>query len=106
MLNRDQTLKIVVPSTWILSIASLAFAFWVRARPCLLDPYGYILLGLWTLVPPLWFLHEWTLSEKLSEQVKEIIKHYHELARNVWLALIVVLAVIMHAGDMLKEFAK
>jgi len=99
-MTRDQVLKIVVPLSCALAISSLGFAIFVRLyRPALLEPYGYIMLGLWALVPPVWFIYEWRLSVSLAPEVKERIKHFHELSRNLWLALIVALGAIMNAAN-------
>lgn len=76
----------------------LAFLFRNYWSACI-DPWGYALLGLWALVPPLWFLFEFASDfpkdhKKPPEEV-ERLKHLHDLSRNIWLAFVVVLAAIM-----------
>ncbi len=98
MITRSDALEVVIPSSWFVTIGSFLFALYVHfLNPCLLIPYGYTLLGLWVIVPPLWFLFEWTLSLELAPDEKENIKQYQELARNVWLAVIVLLGALMRA---------
>lgn len=102
-MTRDQALAVIVPLSGVLAVASLAFALFVHfCRPSLLEPYGYVMLGLWALVPPLWFIYEWTLSASLTQKERDRIKHFHELARNLWLALIVALGAIMGAANPFK----
>lgn len=102
-MTRDEALKIVVPLSGTLAIGSLAFATFVRfCQPALLKPYGYIMLGLWALIPPVWFIYEWTLSRTLGTVEQDRIKHFHDLARNLWLALILALAAIMGAENPFK----
>jgi hypothetical protein len=71
--------------------------------PSLLTPYGYVLLGLWTLTPPLWFMFEWGLVKVDDKEQVELVRHYHELCRNFWLAFIVALGAIMGASDVIKS---
>jgi hypothetical protein len=102
-MTRDQAVKIVVPLSGAFAIGSLAFAVFVRfCQPALLKPYGYIILGLWALVPPLWFIYEWMLSASLAPAEQDRIKHFHDLARNLWLALILALGAIMGAENPFK----
>lgn len=77
-----------------LAVATVLFAFWLRGQP---EPkrhnVGYLLIGFWVLAPPIWFWVEWVF---LSEyQNPERLKHTHELARNIWVALVIVLAAIL-----------
>jgi hypothetical protein len=101
-MTRDCALKVVEPLTFILVLTSLAFALYIRfCDKSSLNPYGYIVLGLWLLVPPAWFLYEWTLCRTFDESERGRIKHFHELCRNLWLALVIVLAAIMGAENVL-----
>jgi hypothetical protein len=103
-MTRDAVLPYAILASWIGALLSLGFAALVRFwSPELRSPWGYSLLGLWTIVPPLWFMWEWTMSLGLPADVKENIKHYHELARNLWLALVVVLAALMGIGEAFKD---
>lgn len=79
---------------------SLALAAALRYTGCAyVGPFGYILLGLWALVPPVWFLYEFTSDfpkgHKQSQGEVNRLKHLHDLSRNIWLAFVVVLAAIM-----------
>ena len=89
----------IIPLSAVLAILSLGFALWIRfgSSPCL-KPVGNVILGLWTIRPPLWFMGEWNHSLHLPPEEKKDIEHWHELARNLWLALIVVLSATMGIG--------
>jgi hypothetical protein len=54
---------------------------------------AYFLVGSWALVPPVWFMVEWYLFTGNKEEF-EYLKYSQELARNVWVALVIVLAKI------------
>ena len=77
----------------VLGIASLFIAIHIRGEQKeLRELHAQVLIGFWALVPPVWFLLEWGWFTGVGEE--EHVKHAHELARNIWLALVVVLAVI------------
>jgi hypothetical protein len=58
--------------------------------------WGYILVGSWTLLPPLWFIWEWHAYDLVHcEREFEHFKYSQELARNVWVALVVFLGSIV-----------
>ena len=93
-----------MPRTFKVSIAlavlSLALAAALRSVWCdYVNPLGYILLGLWALVPPVWFLYEFAsdFPKGHTQPPKEVerLKHIHDLSRNIWLAFVIVLAAIM-----------
>lgn len=96
-MNRENVLRIITPATTVLALGSVALAFAIRLRyPHLKETIGYGLLAVWALIPPIWFLLEWVLLCKgVGKDESDRIKHLHDLARNIWLALIVVLAAIM-----------
>ena len=54
---------------------------------------GKVLVSLWVLVPPVFFWFDWVFfCRNLTEAQKDKAKHTHDLSRNIWLALIAVLA--------------
>jgi hypothetical protein len=53
--------------------------------------WGFLLVGAWALGPPIWFIWEWHANKVDVEQ----LKYSQELARNVWVAVVVVLAAII-----------
>lgn len=56
---------------------------------------GRLLIGIWGLVPPIFFWVDWVyLCRHLTKEQSEIAMHTHDLGRNVWLALVAVLAVL------------
>ena len=46
------------------------------------------IMALWTLIPPIYFWCDWRFSKEKSDYKKNL----HDLGRNVWLALLAVLA--------------
>ncbi len=80
----------------VLALISLYLAFQLRPKNKQ-DPEeeAYFLLAFWAVVPPTWFLVEYVFWPPLDGRDDERTKHLHDLSRNIWLALIVVLAAIM-----------
>ena len=55
----------------------------------------HLVVALWVLVPPAWFSFEWVrLSPALHGEDLDRLKHQHDLTRNMWLALVAVLAAL------------
>ena len=90
-------------AAWIgsfLALLSVVFAIaykfkWIEFP----ELYGYILLGLWVIVPPIWFfceyLKEFPKGHDRDQSEVERLKHLQDLARNIWLAQIILLTSIM-----------
>lgn len=52
-------------------------------------------LAFWTLAPPVYlFLEYWIFSEKIGCEAAEHLRHYQEITRNIWIAIVAVLAAI------------
>jgi hypothetical protein len=84
--------SLIVCISTILLIASLLFAPYLRQCE-----YGAkILVGLWALLPPIWFLWEWIDHPDGCKtgtlQQQEALKHRQSLARSIWAAVVIVLA--------------
>ncbi len=80
-----------------LAIACFVGAIVVRCRfPQHMKRIAYPLTGFWVLLPPVWLWWEWNVYYRLQDaHAQEIIKHNHDLSRNVWVAYVVVLAVVL-----------
>jgi hypothetical protein len=79
----------------ILAIISVALSLWIRGK-CQWQWLGLALLLFWSLAPPIWFFLEWIyLDPKKRDSTREYIMHLHDLSRNIWLAFVVVLAMIL-----------
>jgi hypothetical protein len=90
----------------IAGVLSIGLAYWSLRRA--LDPsstfgawthdgLGKFLIGFWALVPPLFFWVDWVwLCTYLpaGDPEREVAKHTHDLSRNIWLALVGILAVL------------
>ena len=74
-----------------LILASLLRTVWCFAK----SPWGYVLLTIWVIAPPLWFFLEYLWWPPAAGHADERTRHFHDLARNLWLALVVILGVIM-----------
>jgi hypothetical protein len=59
------------------------------------DRLGKFIIALWVLLPPLAFWFDWYVLCANIEDPKDrdTIAHTHDLSRNIWLALVVVLTV-------------
>jgi hypothetical protein len=96
MSKPDDRSRIYVAAT-ALALASVCLA--IAFRCCLATELpGYVLVGAWALGPPIYFL--WEFSSRFPEGAGESaeaerVKYLQELARNVWLALVLVLAAIL-----------
>ena len=81
-------------------VPSLAFAFYVKyTQSELVNTAGFVFLAFWVLVPPVWFLYEYVKEfpeghKRMQEEVDRL-RHLQDLARNLWLALVIVLTAIM-----------
>lgn len=85
-----------------LALISIVVALYIRSLygeyPAEQRPHqviAYVIVGLWVLCPPIWFWIEWVL---FTEGNDERLKHTHDLARNIWIGLVVVLIAILDIG--------
>jgi hypothetical protein len=61
------------------------------------EQLGQLLIGFWALVPPLFFWVDWVLLCSYlppGDPLRDVAKHTHDLSRNIWLALVAVLAIL------------
>lgn len=85
---------------------SVVFALWSLRQaldpsstfgPWTHDELGKVLIAFWGLVPPLFFWLDWVwLCSYLAsyDPEREVAKHTHDLSRNIWVALVAVLAIL------------
>jgi hypothetical protein len=95
----------VVATSAILFIASLVYAYKLRTGSYAgsltaeqVRVRGYILIGLWVILPPIWFFFEFQyLHPNMLGDPAELsrVKQAQDLGRNIWLAFIVVLGAIV-----------
>lgn len=86
----------------VLAAASLIWAVRLRTAGVALEQRktrSYLLLAFWVLVPPVWFFFEFQylhpdIYPQNSFELSRV-EHSQDLARNVWLAFVVVLAVAL-----------
>jgi hypothetical protein len=63
--------------------------------------FEYIIVGFWVLVPPMFFWFDWVVLcpyLHLGDTELEQVAHTHELSRNIWLAVIVLLGATFGLG--------
>jgi hypothetical protein len=78
-----------------LAIGSITLAILLETVWCQYKPHwGLPLIGAWVAVPPIWFFFEYYLWPPSADK-DERTRHFHDLSRNLWLALVVILAAIM-----------
>jgi hypothetical protein len=79
----------------ILMIASAILAAYCPDMGVQRQRLGYLVVGIWVIVPPIWFWIEWTfLSFGMGRDQIEDLKHSQDVSRNIWVAAVVVLAAL------------
>jgi hypothetical protein len=92
--NRRPTKKAWLAA--IAAVASLGIALVCRMWfPRLKEQIAPWLLSIWALVPPVWFYVDWARLNPTQPDERDYLKHLHDLARNIWLAYVVVLAAVL-----------
>jgi hypothetical protein len=57
------------------------------------DTVGKFLVAVWAILPPAFFWYDWVyLCDGLSPPALDFAKHTHDLARNIWIGLLGVVA--------------
>jgi hypothetical protein len=78
-----------------LAIGSIILAILLETVWCQYKPrWGLPLVAAWVAAPPLWFFFEYLIWPPPAAEA-ERTRHFHDLARNLWIALVVILAAIM-----------
>jgi Hypothetical bacterial integral membrane protein (Trep_Strep) len=83
----------------VLAGASLIYAFCLyqlHKQESIYRLVAYSIMSFWTLVPPLWFWCNWRFCFKYKangEYNPQYVTHLHDLGRNVWLAVVGLLAI-------------
>lgn len=74
-------------------ILSLAVALAAKAGFPVPRFAGPLLIGAWGLGPPIFFWVDWVCFPKDYEKGdRDIAQHTHDLARNIWIAFVAILA--------------
>jgi hypothetical protein len=56
---------------------------------------GQIVVGSWVLGPPVFFWADWVyFTGGLTKDALDAVEHTHDLGRNIWLALVLLLVVL------------
>jgi hypothetical protein len=94
-MNRDSIVRFVMRGSAVLGVLSLLGAYAIQCQWGKDSVAGLVLVAFWSLAPPLWFFFEWViLCPTLDETEQARIKHSHDLGRNVWVAYVIVVAVV------------
>jgi hypothetical protein len=93
--EREKIVRAVMVGSVVLGVLSLIGAHVIHCCLGENSAAGYVLVAFWSLAPPLWFFFEWVLlCPALPEAERTRIQHSHDLGRNVWIAYVIVLAVL------------
>ncbi len=94
--SRDKMLSTMVVVSGLAAVASLWLAYQLRTDwSKYKEPWGFVLLALWVAAPPVWFLTEYSFWPPIGAAEDERTRHMHDLSRNIWLALLAILAITM-----------
>lgn len=100
MLHRVRALPVIFFLSLIAGLLSLGLAVYLR-DPSIANrkSWGNALLGAWALCPPVWFLYEFVSNfpsgHPINSDEMDRLKHLQSLSRNLWLAFLATLAIIM-----------
>ncbi len=100
MLYRLRTIPFSFILSLIAGVLSLGLAVYLR-DPSIVNRKGWgnALLSAWALCPPVWFLYEFVSNfpsgHPINSDEMDRLKHLQSLARNIWLAFLATLAIIM-----------
>jgi ABC-type dipeptide/oligopeptide/nickel transport system permease component len=96
--RRESVVRLSVVISGVVAILSAFAAYKFRGdwSECK-ETWGYALIGFWVIAPPLYFLTEHSIWPPASAE-RDAVEHVHDLARNLWLAVVVLLALIMGVG--------
>ena len=79
----------------VIGFGSLAYAVCLgEGAP---DAAKRLLVGFWLLAPPIYFWLDWhLLCRDIPPEKTDSVKHIHDLSRNIWVALVVVLMALLN----------
>lgn len=73
-------------------IGTLSLLVALRYGPETSKCLKYAIVGFWVIAPPIYFWSDWVfLCKNIPTSKTDAVKHVHDLSRNIWLALVVVL---------------
>jgi hypothetical protein len=94
-MTRDDANRCLSVLSMLLALISLAGGLYFLITDEDGERVGKYIVGFWILVPPVYFFWDWVvLCKGLTADNREIAKHTHDLARNIWLGFVAVLAVM------------
>jgi hypothetical protein len=58
--------------------------------------HAYAIVGAWAVLPPVFFWVDWVVfCQTMSKDELDRAKHTHDLSRNIWLALVILLGAVL-----------
>jgi hypothetical protein len=61
------------------------------------DTVGKVIVFFWVIVPPIFFWIDWVgFYGQIPAGDRDFVKHTHDLSRNIWLALVVLLSFLFN----------
>ena len=74
----------------IIALSSLMYAIFAGSEA--LPVVKFAIVGFWVIVPPVYFWCDWHfLCRDIPQNKVDSVKHIHDLSRNIWVALVVIL---------------
>jgi hypothetical protein len=94
-MTRDEKNQCLTVLSILLALLSLGGGLYFLISGHSGEELGKYVVGFWILVPPIYLWWDWVvLCDGMEERDREIAKHTHDLARNIWLGFVAVLAVL------------
>ena len=96
MASYKRLLRVISWASGIAAVLSLLLGVLHQSHTLILpEAYRHVIVGCWVLLPPIWFWSEWVwVAPNISSEDRDRIKHLHDLTRNMWVALVVVLVAL------------
>jgi hypothetical protein len=73
-------------------------AFWRPTMNATQKTSLAILFALWTALPPVWFLYDWSNFHPTPTTSFEDFKYSQELARNLWIGIAALIGLLIGVG--------
>jgi len=86
---------------WAIASLAIGIAKQYRVKWFSGPEVAMIVVGSWALLPPIFFWADWVfffehvnVTDPVQAALRDIAKHSHDLARNIWLGLLAILYVL------------
>ena len=68
------------------------------------DGFAFLIVGFWVITPPVFLWLDWVFYclKTADKSFRDDAKHTHNLARNIWVALVVILIALFNLGQLIN----